>query len=152
MTTHQHGPRMDFFAHAPKFYKAMVALDTAAGAGLDPALKELVKIRASQLNHCAYCLDMHVRDARSQGEREERVHLLSAWEEAGTLYTEREQAALELTEAITVLTDGFVPDEVYKRAAIHFEEGELAQVIALIITINSWNRIAVTTRKTPALG
>lgn len=143
---------MDFFAHAPKFYKAMVALDTAAGAGLDPALKELVKIRASQLNHCAYCLDMHVRDARSQGEREERVHLLSAWEEAGTLYTEREQAALELTEAITVLTDGFVPDEVYKRAAIHFEEGELAQVIALIITINSWNRIAVTTRKTPALG
>ncbi|MEE1927938.1 carboxymuconolactone decarboxylase family protein [Streptomyces sp. TRM 70351] len=151
-TQHKHGPRMDFFAHAPAVYKAMVALDAAASDGVDPTLAELVKIRASQLNHCAFCLDMHIREARAKGESEERVYLLSAWEEAGTVYTDKERAALALTEAVTVLTDGFVPDEVYERAAAHFTEPELAQLIAMIFTINVWNRIAVTTRKTPTLG
>ncbi len=140
---------MQFAKAAPEVYKAMVTLDAAARKGVDPTLAELVKVRASQLNHCAFCIDMHTKDARAAGEAEERLYLLNAWEEAGDLYTEKEQAALALTEAVTVLTDGFVPDEVYERAAKHFEERELAQVIALIFTINAWNRIGVTTRMAP---
>jgi AhpD family alkylhydroperoxidase len=140
---------MQFAKAAPEVYKAMVGLDTAARKGLDPALTELVKTCASQINHCAFCIDMHTKDARAAGESEERLYLLSAWEEAGDLYTGKEQAALALTEAVTVLTDGFVPDEVYARAAKHFEEKELAQLIALIMTINAWNRIGVTTRLAP---
>ncbi|GDY54410.1 alkyl hydroperoxide reductase AhpD [Streptomyces violaceusniger] len=141
---------MQFAKAAPEVYKAMVNLDAAARKGVDPTLAELVKVRASQLNRCAFCIDMHTKDARAAGESEERLYLLSAWEEADHLYTEKEQAALALTEAVTVLTDGFVPDEVYEQAAKHFEERELAQVIALIFTINAWNRIGVTTRMTPA--
>ncbi|MET8677791.1 carboxymuconolactone decarboxylase family protein [Streptomyces sp. NPDC004647] len=144
-----HGPRMNLPQLAPEVYKAMIALDRAASKGVDPVLAELVKIRASQLNHCAFCLDMHTKDARAAGEREDRIYLLSAWEEATGYYTEKEQAALALTEAVTVLTDGFVPDEVYARAAEHFEQAELAQLISLILVINAWNRIAVTTRSVP---
>lgn len=140
---------MQFAKAAPEVYKAMVTLDAAARKGVDPTLAELVKVRASQLNHCAFCIDMHTKDARAAGESEDRLYLLNAWEEAGDLYTEKEQAALALTEAVTVLTDGFVPDEVYERAAKHFEERELAQLIALIFTINAWNRIGVTTRMAP---
>ncbi len=134
---------------APEVYKAMIALDAAAKKGLDPTLVELVKIRASQLNKCAFCLDMHIRDARGAGETEERIYLLSAWAEAEEYYTDKERAALALTEAVTVVTEGFVPDEVYERAAAHFEEPELAQLIALITTINAWNRFGVSTRMTP---
>lgn len=134
---------------APEFYKAMVGLDAAASKGLDPTLVDLIKIRASQINHCAFCVHMHTRDARKVGETEERINLLSAWEEASGFFTEKERAALALTEAVTVLTDGFVPDEVYQRAAAHFEEAELAQVIAAIIAINAWNRIGVSTRMVP---
>ncbi|MFD8548329.1 carboxymuconolactone decarboxylase family protein [Streptomyces sp. NPDC059649] len=134
---------------APEVYKAMIALDAAAKKDLDPPLVELVKIRASQINKCAFCLDMHIRDARGAGETEERLSLLSAWAEAEEYYTVKERAALALTEAVTVLTEGFVPDEVYERAAAHFEEPELAQLIALITTINAWNRFGVTTRMTP---
>jgi AhpD family alkylhydroperoxidase len=148
-SSHEHGPRMNFFQLAPEVYKAMVNLDAAARKGIDPALAELVKIRASQLNHCAFCLDMHVKDARHAGETEERIYLLNAWEEATGFYTEKEQAALALTEAVTVLTEGFVPDAVYERAAKHFGEAELAQLISLIVVINSWNRIAVTSRAVP---
>ncbi|AGP57162.1 hypothetical protein M271_28525 [Streptomyces rapamycinicus NRRL 5491] len=140
---------MQFAKAAPEVYKAMVTLDAAARKGVDPTLAELVKVRASQLNHCAFCIDMHTKDARAAGEAEDRLYLLNAWEEAGDLYTEKEQAALALTEAVTVLTDGFVQDEVYERAAKHFEERELAQLIALIFTINAWNRIGVTTRMAP---
>ncbi|MFG3115274.1 carboxymuconolactone decarboxylase family protein [Streptomyces sp. NPDC048197] len=143
------GPRMQWAKLAPEVYKAMIALDAAAKKGLDPTLVELVKIRASQLNKCAFCLDMHIRDARGAGETEERIHLLSAWAEAEEYYTDKERAALALTEAVTVLTEGFVPDEVYERAAAHFEEPELAQLIALITTINAWNRFGVSTRMTP---
>ncbi|QMU79564.1 carboxymuconolactone decarboxylase family protein [Streptacidiphilus sp. PB12-B1b] len=145
-----HAPRMSFFTAAPEIYQAMVALDRSVSKGFDPALAELVKIRASQLNHCAFCLAMHTRDARKGGESEQRIYLLSAWEEAGAFFTPREQAALALTEAVTVITDGFVPDAVYQRAADHFDEAELAQLIGLIFTINAWNRIAVTTRMDPA--
>ena len=147
-----HGQRMNLAKVAPEVYRAMVALDAAARKGLDPVVAELVKIRSSQLNHCAFCLDMHTRDARRAGESEERIYLLSAWEEAGAVFTEKEQAALALAEAVTVITDGFVPDAVYERAAKHFDEEELAHLIAVVFTINSWNRIAVTTRMPPTLG
>jgi len=142
--------RIDLAKKAPKVYRAMIALDAAAREGLDEQLAELVRIRASQLNHCAYCLNMHTVDARKGGESEARIYLLNAWEEAGDLYTEKEKAALRLTEAITVLSSHeYVSDEVYERAAKHFDDEELAQLIALIFTINSWNRIAVSTRKVP---
>ncbi|MGW7254094.1 carboxymuconolactone decarboxylase family protein [Streptomyces sp. NPDC054834] len=138
---------------------AMSALSAAAKKGLgDPALAELVMIRASQLNHCAFCLDMHLQVARKNGESEERIQLLNAWEEAEDLHSERERAALALTEAVTVLTGGtsrtksgggFVPDEVYATAAKHFTEPELAHLIALITAINSWNRLMVSRRVPP---
>jgi AhpD family alkylhydroperoxidase len=145
----EHPARMTMALLAPEVYKAMINLDAAARKGLDPALAELVKIRASQLNHCAFCLDMHTKDALAAGESVERIVQLGAWEESRHFYTEKELAAIELTEAITVLTDGFVPDEVYAKAAEHFEETELAQLIAAITVINAWNRISVTTRAAP---
>ncbi|MGW5663421.1 carboxymuconolactone decarboxylase family protein [Streptomyces sp. NPDC003758] len=145
----EHTPRMDWGKHAPEVFRTMVRLDAAAGQGLDPKLRELVKIRASQLNHCAFCLDMHTKDALAAGESVERIIQLSAWEESRHFYTEKEVAALELTDAVTVLTDGFVPDEVYEKAAKHFEEAELAQLIAAITVINAWNRFGVTTRAVP---
>ncbi|GAA2707787.1 MULTISPECIES: carboxymuconolactone decarboxylase family protein [Streptomyces] len=141
--------RIDFHALVPNVWQAMLGLERASREGLDHSLLELVKIRASQLNRCAFCLDMHTKDARKAGESEERIFLLSAWEEADGYYTEKERAALALTEAVTVLTDGFVPDEVYERAAQHFPDEELARLLAAIVTINAWNRIAVTTRKQP---
>ncbi|MEU3303205.1 carboxymuconolactone decarboxylase family protein [Streptomyces sp. NPDC006678] len=146
---HEHNPRMEWARHAPEVYKAMVRLDAAARQGVDPTLLELVKIRASQLNHCAFCLDMHTKDALAAGESVDRIIQLSAWEESRHFYTAREIAAIELTEAVTVLTDGFVPDEVYERAAAQFEEAELAQLIAAITVINAWNRFGVTTRMAP---
>ncbi|MFJ8540844.1 carboxymuconolactone decarboxylase family protein [Streptomyces sp. NPDC093586] len=141
--------RLEWAKHAPEVYKAMIRLDAAARRGVDPTLSELVKIRASQINRCALCVDMHSKDALAAGESVERIVQLSAWEESRHFYTERELAALELTEAVTVLTDGFVPDEVYARAAEHFDESELAQLIAVITVINAWNRFGVTCRMTP---
>ncbi|MGH1555108.1 carboxymuconolactone decarboxylase family protein [Streptomyces sp. L7] len=145
----EHSPRLNWAAHAPEVYKAMVRLDAAARRGLDPKLLELVKIRASQLNHCAFCLDMHTKDALAAGESVERIIQLGAWEESRHFYTEKELAAIELTEAITVITDGFVPDEVYARAAEQFEEAELTQLISAITVINAWNRFGVSTRMVP---
>ncbi|OBF29998.1 carboxymuconolactone decarboxylase family protein [Mycobacterium sp. ACS4331] len=134
----------------PEVYEAMLNFSAAATKGVDPTLAELIKIRASQLNHCAFCLDMHSHDARKQGETEQRIYLLSAWEEAGSLFTEKEQAALALTEEMTDLTrGGHVSDAVYTRAAEVFTEEELAHVIALITVINSWNRFSVSTRVRP---
>ncbi|MEU6479536.1 carboxymuconolactone decarboxylase family protein [Streptomyces sp. NPDC047017] len=136
----------------PRVSRAMSALSAAAKQGLgDPLLAELVVIRASQLNHCAFCLDMHLRVAREHGEREDRLQLLAAWEETEDLYTERERAALALAEAVTVLTGGFVPDAVYERAARHFTESQLAHLVALITAINGWNRLMVS-RRTPPGG
>jgi AhpD family alkylhydroperoxidase len=129
---------------------AMRALSAAAKNGLgDPGLAELVQIRASQLNHCAFCLDMHLKIAREQGVEEDRIQLLTAWEEAEDVYSERERAALALTEAVTLLTDGFVPDAVYERAAKHFDDARLAHLIGLITVINGWNRLMVARRITP---
>ena len=127
----------------------MVRLDAAARQGLDPTLLDLVKIRASQINRCAFCLDMHSKDALAAGESVERIIQLSAWEESEHFYTARELAALELTEAVTVLTDGFVPDEVYEQGRRALRRAELAQLIVAITTINAWNRFGVTSRLVP---
>jgi AhpD family alkylhydroperoxidase len=140
--------RLNFAKTAPKAFKALIGFDAAARVGLDPALVELVQIRASQLNRCAYCLHMHTSDARKAGESEERLHMVAVWQEAGRFFSEKEQAALALTEAVTLVSGG-VPDDVYARAAGQFGEEELAQLLALIFTINTWNRIAITTAKVP---
>ncbi|ELS55748.1 carboxymuconolactone decarboxylase family protein [Streptomyces viridochromogenes] len=145
----EHPARLQWAQLAPDVYKAMIRLDTAAKQGLDHRLYELVKIRASQINHCAFCVDMHTKDALATGESVERIVQLSAWDESRHFYTEKELAALELTEAVTVLTDGFVPDEVYEKAAEHFEEAELAQLVSAIAVINAWNRFGVTFRMAP---
>ena len=141
--------RTKIYKTSPELYDAMMVLSNAAAKDLDPELGELIKIRASQINHCAFCLDMHTRDARKHGVSEQQLDVLAAWEEAGHLFTERERAALALTEAITELGNGHVSDEVYARAAAVFSERELGQVIAMAVTINAWNRINVTIRLEP---
>jgi len=129
---------------------AMEALSAAAKRGFgDPALAELVQVRASQLNHCAFCLDMHLAKAREHGVPERKLDLLNAWDEAEAAFDERERAALALTVAVTVLTDGFVPDDVYERAAEHFDETRLAHLIGLVNVINGWNRLMVSRRIPP---
>ncbi|WP_072689053.1 carboxymuconolactone decarboxylase family protein [Rhodococcus marinonascens] len=149
MTTTERKTRVDLARNAPAVYKAMIALDAAARQGLEPELVELVLTRCSQINHCAWCIDMHTAGARKIGVSEQKLFLLNAWEEAQGLYTEKERAAFALAEAITVLTDGFVPDSVYEGAQEYFDETELAQLISLVLTINAWNRIAVSTRMSP---
>jgi AhpD family alkylhydroperoxidase len=141
--------RIPVYKVSPELYEAMMVLSNAAAKDIDPELAELIKIRASQMNHCAFCLDMHTRDARKHGVSEQKLDVLAAWEEAGDLFTERERAALALTEAITNLGDGHVSDEVYSRAEAVFSERELGQVIAMAVTINAWNRINVTIRLAP---
>lgn len=141
--------RMDFGALAPRFYAAMVRLDhESRRAGPEPALLELVRYRASQLNGCAFCLDMHAKDARAAGECEERLYVLAAWRQA-PFYSDRERAALALADAMTLLSGEGVPDDVYEQAAGEFSAEELAGLIATITVINAWNRIAVTTRMAP---
>ncbi|WP_102145892.1 carboxymuconolactone decarboxylase family protein [Mycobacterium hubeiense] len=141
--------RLKIYKVSPELYDAMMVLSNAASKDIDPTIAELIKIRASQINHCAFCLDMHTADARKNGETEQRLALLAAWREAGDLFTARERAALALTEAITELRDGPVPDEIYARAAEVFSERELGQVIAMAVTINAWNRINAAVRLTP---
>ena len=121
-------------------YRAMAAFDRSIE--LDPTLRELVKIRASQINGCAYCIDMHTRAARKAGESEQRLYALAAWRES-PLFTPRERAALQLTDAVTKIADDGVPDTVYQHAADVFSTGELANLILAITAINAWNRIAV---------
>ncbi|MFJ5218309.1 carboxymuconolactone decarboxylase family protein [Streptomyces sp. NPDC088354] len=142
-------PRMALAKAAPDFYKAMIALDTAAGNGLDPVVAELVKARASQVNGCAYCVDQHIADARRLGVSEQKVHGLTVWRET-PFFTARERAALALAEAVTRLGEHGVPDDVYDEAARLFDEDELPRLIAMCITINAWNRIGITTRMSPA--
>lgn len=145
----EHTPRLDWQKFAPDVFRALIRLDTAARKGVDPTVLELVKIRASQINRCALCVDMHSKDALAAGESVERIIQLNAWAESQHFYTAREIAALELTEAITVLTDGFVPDDVYARAASQFDETELAHLIGAIAAINAFNRFGVSTRSVP---
>jgi AhpD family alkylhydroperoxidase len=148
MTITENTPRMNLQSLAPRVYKAMLALDAAAGEGLEPPLKELVRVRASGLNGCVYCIDMHTTDARKGGESEQRLYALPAWPEA-PYYTARERAALALTDSITLVSQTHVPDDVYALAAAEFSESELAQLISLIMTINAWNRLAISTRTQP---
>lgn len=130
----------------PKAYEAMIGLEKyLAQSGLDKTLYELIKIRASQINGCAYCINMHTRDALALGETNQRLFLLDAWRETD-LYTEKERAVLALTEAMTLLTNGQVPDDIYKNASKHLSQKELASVIMAIVAINGWNRIAITTK------
>ncbi|MDK1343687.1 carboxymuconolactone decarboxylase family protein [Streptomyces sp. 378] len=145
--THLAPKRLDFGTSAPKAFRALIAFDAAAREGLDPALVELIQIRSSHLNHCAYCLHMHTNDARKAGESEDRLHMVAVWREARPFFTEREQAALALTDAMTLVADAGVPDDVYAQAAAQFDDRELAQVLALICTINTWNRVALSTGK-----
>jgi len=135
--------RIDPYAAGPEAIKAMLALETyVQNAGLEYALVELVKTRASQINGCAYCIHMHTRDARAAGETEERLHLLNAWRES-SFYSARERAALAWTEALTLVSDTHAPDADYNIAKDHFSDKELVDLTLLICTINSWNRIAV---------
>ena len=142
--------RLDFDAHAAGFARAMARLDQAATkeldqAGIDPLLRELIRIRASQLNGCAYCIDMHTKDARAAGETEQRLYALPAWRET-PFFTERERAALAFTEDVTLLAAEHVPAAAYDRVAAQFAPGEVAALLSLIIAINAWNMIGVTTR------
>ena len=139
-------PRIDTNKHLNnKAVRAMLALSAEATAQLDHSLFELVKIRASQMNGCAYCLDMHTKDARLAGETEQRIYALSAWRET-PFFSERERAALEWTEAVTRVGDTHVPDEVYQIAKAQFSEDELLALTMGVVVINSWNRLAVSFR------
>jgi len=141
--------RLDPMKVSPGAYKVMSAMQAHVdGSGLERQLLELVKIRASQINGCAYCLAMHTGDARKAGESDERMHLLSAWREA-PIYTARERAALAWTEAVTLISEHHVPDEVYDEARQHFSEKELVDLTMAVVAINSWNRAAITFQITP---
>ncbi|MFF3001216.1 carboxymuconolactone decarboxylase family protein [Kitasatospora sp. NPDC057940] len=159
MTTNEHqsaeapvpapAQRLALHSLAPDFYQAMIAVDRASRKGIDHTLAELVKVHASMINGCAFCIDMHSTDALKGGEQDHRLLSLPAWRET-PWFTARERAALALTESVTLLTQGHVPDAVYAEAAAQFDEAELAQLIALIVTINAWNRIGVASRLSPA--
>jgi AhpD family alkylhydroperoxidase len=143
--------RIDVEQAAPDLYRAMLRLDTAVGeSGLDSQLQELVKFRVAQINGCAYCMDMHSRDAVAGGERPERLYVVAGWREAGDLFDERERAALAFAEEMTDIADHGVSDEVYEAAAEHFTEAELAALIFLGMTINAWTRLGVTAKLTPS--
>lgn len=136
---------------SPAAYHAMRAVQEHVNQnGLDKKLGELVKMRASQINGCAFCLDMHIAEARQIGEAQLRIDLLPVWEEAGELYTPSERAALAFTEAVTRISKAGVPDAVYAEAAKHFSEKELVELTLAICVINSWNRLSVTFRAEPA--
>lgn len=141
--------RIDYGRYAQGARDAQVTLQQYVdGCGLDQGLLELVKVRASQLNGCAYCLSLHIPEALSAGESETRIHLLTAWAESG-LFSPREQAALAWTEAVTRLDAGHVPDEVYECARRYFSEKELVDLTWAIVAINGWNRLSVSFRRSP---
>jgi len=142
--------RLNLTKVAPKgAYQAMAALQQYVDTcGLERPLLELVKIRASQINGCAYCIDMHTKDARALGESEQRIYMLSAWRES-PFYTDRERAALEWAEAVTLISEGHVPDDVYARASKQFSPEELVNLSVAVATINSWNRLAIPFRLVP---
>jgi AhpD family alkylhydroperoxidase len=142
--------RLDAQRAVPELYKAMIGLDTAvSSSALDAQLQEIIKFRVAQMNGCAYCMDMHSRDALAAGERPERLHVLAGWREAPTWFDERERAALALAEAMTDLGPHGVPDDVYDEAAAQFSEPELGALIFLGMTINAWTRLGVTAKMSP---
>ena len=135
--------RIDYPRAAPDMFKAMLALETAVQrSGLEHSLIELVKMRVSQINGCAYCLDMHSKDARAAGETEQRLHLLAAWREA-PFYTERERAALAWAETLTLVSAQGAPDAAYASARAQFDDKALVDLTLAIVAINGWNRLAI---------
>ena len=141
--------RFDYDKAAPGVYKAMMGLEKYLHTcGLEESLLHLVKLRASQINGCAYCIDMHWKDARAGGESEQRLYGLDAWREAA-YYTDRERAALEWTEALTNVTDGHVPDAIYDAVRGQFSDKELVDLAWAVAAINAWNRMAIGFRATP---
>ena len=142
-------PRIEYQKVAPGAMGAMIGLERyLTTCGLEPALLELVKVRASQINGCAYCIDLHTRDARAHGEREQRLYTLSAWRDT-PFYSERERAALAWTEAVTLVAEGQVPDEVYESVRQQFSEQELVNLTLAVVTINGWNRFGISFRTVP---
>lgn len=141
--------RFDHAAVSPGALQAMMKLEGFnKTSGLDAKLYEFIKIRASQINGCAYCIDMHTRELRSMGESEQRIYLLSAWREA-PFYTDKERVVLELTEAVTRISEQGVPQDLYERVRAHVDEAEYMAIITAINTINAWNRIAISTGMFP---
>ncbi|MDE3108802.1 MAG: carboxymuconolactone decarboxylase family protein [Acidobacteriota bacterium] len=142
-------PRLNAYKVAPGLYPNLLGLQKYIDScGLDRKLLELVRMRSSQINGCAFCLDMHTKDARAIGETEQRLYLVSAWRES-PFYTERERAALEWTEAVTLVSETNVPDEVYERVKHQFTPAELVNLTAAIAMINTWNRLSVAFRAVP---
>jgi AhpD family alkylhydroperoxidase len=142
-------PRMNFYQVAPDTINALNALEKHVQAsGLDRSLIELVKTRASQINGCAFCINMHTADARQHGESEARLYLLNAWRES-PVYTDRERAALAWTEAVTLISETHAPDDLYEEVRRHFSEAETVNLTMLIATINAWNRLAISFRAVP---
>ena len=138
--------RINISTSEPQGYKAMLGLEGyLSKIDISKTLKELVKIRASQINNCAYCINMHTKDAIKNGERPERIFILGAWREATKFFTEEEQAILAMTEEVTLIHQHGLAEETYNKAAQFFTENQIAQIIMLIVTINGWNRIAVST-------
>ena len=141
--------RFDFDKTAPGVYKAMNGVEQyLENCGLEEPLLHLIMLRASQINGCAYCLDMHWKDLRAIGEQEQRLYSLDAWREC-PYYTERERAALAWTEAVTLITNGHVPDTVYELAHAHFSEKELSDLTFAVVAINTWNRLCIASRTVP---
>ena len=142
-------PRLEIQNIAPQAYRAMAGLEAyIRNSGLEATLLALVKLRASQINGCAYCIDMHTKDARAGGETEQRLYGLTAWSET-PFYTDRERAALAWTEALTLISETHAPDDVYEQARRHFSELEMMNLTMAIVTINSWNRLALGFRIVP---
>jgi AhpD family alkylhydroperoxidase len=142
--------RLDFDKHAPAFARALAHLDNAAtkqldGVNFDHRLRELIRIRASQLNGCAYCIDMHTKDARAAGETEQRIYALPAWRET-PFFTARERAALAFTESVTLLAQDHVPEQAYAAVAAEYSPDEIAALVSLLVAINAWNTVGVSTR------
>ena len=138
--------RADPYKSCAKTMQAVVALDTyVQGCGLDTSILDLIKTRTSQINGCAYCVDLHTREARERGETEQRLYLLNAWRES-SVYTAREKAALAWTEAVTLVSETHVPDAVYNQAIEHFSEQELVKLTVAVGLINTWNRVAISFR------
>jgi AhpD family alkylhydroperoxidase len=143
--------RLNAYQVAPDTIKALSALEAQVqGSGLEQSLIELVKTRASQINGCAFCINMHTQDARKQGETEQRLYLLNAWRES-PVYSDRERAALAWTEAVTLISESHAPDDVYQQVRAQFSEVETVNLTMLIATINAWNRIAISFRTQPAV-
>lgn len=142
-------PRLKYTEVSPGGYRAMSGLeDYARSSGFESSLLELVKVRASQINGCAYCIDMHTKDARARGETEQRLYALNAWRET-PFFTDRERAALAWTEAVTRVSETHVPDDVYEQASKQFREKELVDLTLAVIAINGWNRLAISFRTVP---